>query len=43
MGYASIVAPEDGGYAVFIRQHGRHELHYLQSMDEFKALCEWLL
>ena len=40
---AVIVAPEDRGYAVAIREHGRHELHYVQSMNEFKALCEWLL
>ncbi len=40
---AVIVAPEDQGYAVAIREHGRHEMHYVQSMGEFKALCEWLL
>jgi len=40
---AVIVAPEAQGYAVAIREHGRHELHYLQSMSEFEALCEWLL
>ncbi len=40
---AVIVAPENQGYAVVIREHGRHELHYLQSMDAFKALCERLL
>jgi hypothetical protein len=38
-----IVAPEDQGYAVVIREHGRHELHYVQSMQAFKALCERLL
>ncbi len=38
-----IVAPNDRGYAVVIRAHGRHELHYVYSMDEFKALCERLL
>ncbi|ETX01249.1 MAG: hypothetical protein ETSY1_08065 [Candidatus Entotheonella factor] len=40
---AVIVAPEGQGYAVAIREHGRHELHYVQSMNEFQALCEWLL
>jgi hypothetical protein len=38
-----IVAPADQGYAVVIREHGRHELHYVQSMQAFKALCERLL
>ena len=38
-----IVAPGDQGYAVVIRHHGRHELHYVQSMDAFKTLCEALL
>jgi hypothetical protein len=40
---AVIVAAEDRGYAVVIREHGRHELHYVHSMSEFKTLCEWLL
>ena len=38
-----IVAPENQGHAVVIRHHGRHELHYVQSMDAFKSLCETLL
>jgi hypothetical protein len=38
-----IVAPEGRGYAVVIREHGRHELHDVPSMNEFKALCEWIL
>jgi len=38
-----MVAPGDQGHAVVIREHGRHELHYVQSMHEFKTLCEWLL
>lgn len=40
---AVMVASGDRGYAVVIREHGRHELHYVQSMSEFKTLCEWLL
>ena len=38
-----IVAPKNQGYAVVIRHHGRHELHYVQSMDAFKVLCEGAL
>lgn len=40
---AVMVASKGCGYAVVIREHGRHELHYVQSMSEFQTLCEWLL
>ncbi len=41
--HASIaVAPGGQGYAVIVRQHGRHELHYIWSEDEFKVLCDQL-
>lgn len=33
-----MVAPGERGYAVVIREHGRHELHSVQSMSDFKAL-----
>ena len=36
------VAAGDQGYAVIVRQHNTHELHYLRSMEEFIALCEQL-
>ena len=37
------VAPQGQGYAVVMREHGKHELHYVWSMDEFLALCERLM
>ena len=36
------VAPQ-AGYAVIIREHGLQDLHYVWTMDEFKALCERLM
>ena len=36
------VAAGDQGYAVIVREHGKHELHYLTSMAAFTALCDQL-
>ena len=42
--HASVaVAPTGQGYAVIMRHHGRHELHYVRSKDEFTALCNRLM
>lgn len=37
------VAPQGAGYAVVMREHNHHDLHYIWSMDEFLALCERLM
>jgi len=37
------VAPKGEGYAVVMREHNKHDLHYIWSMDEFLALCERLM
>lgn len=42
--HASVaMAPQGQGYAVVMRQHGHHELHYLRSRAEFAALCDRLM
>jgi hypothetical protein len=37
------VAPQGQGYAVMVREHNHHEMYYIQSVDEFKALCDRLM
>lgn len=37
------VAPQGQGYAVVVREHGKHELHYVWSFAEFTALCNRLM
>lgn len=37
------VAPEGEGYAVMVREHNHHEMHYLRSFEEFKAICDGLI
>ncbi len=37
------VAPQGQGYAVVMREHGKHELHYIRSGEEFTALCDGLM
>lgn len=36
------VAPDGQGYAVMVREHNHSEMHYIHSIDEFKALCDRL-
>ena len=37
------VAPQGQGYAVVVREHNHHEMYYLRSLDEFRALCDRLM
>ncbi len=37
------VAPQGQGCAVVVREHGKHDLHYVWSAKEFTALCERLM
>lgn len=42
--HASIaIAPQGQGYAVIMRHHGHHNLHYVWSKGEFTALCNQLM
>jgi hypothetical protein len=37
------VTPQGQGYAVVVREHNHHEMYYLRSLDEFRALCDRLM
>lgn len=36
------VAPGGQAYAVMVREHNHAEMHYIDSMEAFKALCDRL-